>query len=188
MILFVFEFSGVRVKLCFSFFAVVSLTGLLGSESGKILLMLACCALHESGHIAAMLLCGCKPTELTVYGGGIRLTAPHRLNSFAKDVFILASGCAVNFLLAFAGCIIAGRLTFFAQTNLLLGGFNLLPAAFLDGGKLIDLLLSPNRAKAVKAVFALLIAVLAAAAMFFGGVSPSLLCVLGFMCVSIFAA
>ena len=188
MFLFVFEFSGVKVRLCFSFFAVISLTCLLGSESGKILLMLACCGLHECGHIAAMLLCRCKPTELTLYGGGIRLSSPHRLNSFAKDAFILASGCAVNFLLAFAGCIIAGRLTFFVQTNLLLGGFNLLPVGFLDGGKLIDLMLSPGKAKAVKAVFALLVAALAVMAMVFGCISLSLLCVLCFMCVSIFAS
>ena len=188
MFLFVFEVSGVQVKLCFSFFAVICLTCLLGSESGEMLIMLGCCALHELGHVAAMLLCSCKPTEVTFYGGGIRLGAPRRINSFAQDVFILASGCAVNFLLAFAGCITAGRLTFFVQTNLLLGGFNLLPIGFLDGGKLIDLLLSPNKAKAVKAVFAALVAALAVTAMLCGGVSPSLLCVLGFMVVSIFAA
>ena len=138
MFLFVWEFQGVRVRLCFSFLAVISLTCLLGgNESGKILVMLGCCCLHECGHIAAMLICRCKPTVLTLYGGGIRLTPSRKLNSFAKDAFILASGCAVNFMLAFASCLLTGRLTFFAQTNLLLGGFNLIPTGFLDGGNII---------------------------------------------------
>ena len=39
-----------------------------------------------------------------------------------------------------------------------------------------------------KAVFAVLVAALAVTAMLCGGVGPSLLCVLGFMVVSIFAA
>lgn len=188
ILLYAFEISGIKVKVCFSFFAVVCLTCLLGADSGKVLIMLACCALHECGHLAAMLICGCKPSGMTFYGGGICLVPSARLNSFAKDVFILASGCAVNFALAFAACAAAGELTFFAQTNLLLGGFNLLPAGCLDGGRLLDLLLCARKAKAVKAVFALLVSVLAAASALRGNVSVSLLCVLAYMCFSIFAA
>ena len=186
--LFVFELSGIKVKLCFSFFAVVSLTCLFGGESGKVLIMLACCVLHECGHIAAMLLCGCKPTCLTLYGAGIKLTPPKHINSFAKDAFILASGCAVNFLLAFASCIVSGKLSFFARTNLLLGGFNLLPVGFLDGGKLISLVLGGKASKIVKTAFALLIAALAAATVISGNLSPSLLCVFAYMLLSFFAA
>jgi Zn-dependent protease len=189
MFLFVWEFQGVRVRLCFSFLAVISLTCLLGgNESGKILVMLGCCCLHECGHIAAMLICRCKPTALTLYGGGIRLTPSRKLKSFAKDAFILASGCAVNFMLAFASCLLTGRLTFFAQTNLLLGGFNLIPTGFLDGGRLIELVLGENKARAVKTVFALLAALLAGVSLHSGGISISLLCVLCYMCLSIFAS
>lgn len=186
--MFVFEFSQVRVRFCFSFFAVLSLTCLLGGESGKVLIMLACCALHESGHIAAMLMCGCKPKELTFYGAGIKLTLPKRINSFAKDAFILASGCAVNFLLAFSSFAVTGELSFFARTNLLLGGFNLLPVGFLDGGKLVSLALGGRSPRIVKAVFALLVVVLAAASVLRGSFSPSLICVLVYMCLSVFAS
>lgn len=187
--MFVTEIFGVRVKLCFSFFAVIALTGLLGgAQSEKMLIMLACCLLHESGHIAAMLLFGCRPTELTFYGAGIMLSPPKRLGSFAQDAAVLASGCAVNFLLAFATCIATGELTFFAQTNLLLGGFNLLPVGCLDGGRLIDLALDGAKAKAVKTAFALLVSVLVMTAALLGSVSVSLMCVLAYMCLSIFAA
>lgn len=188
MFLFVWEFRGIKVRLCFSFFAVISLTCLLGSDSGRMMIMLACCGLHECGHIAAMLACGCKPSCVTIYGGGICLTPPGHLNSFAADILILTSGCAVNFILAFASVVTVGEMTFFAQINLLLGGFNLLPVGYLDGGKLIGLLLSPSKAKAVKTVFALLIAALAVTAVVYGGISLSLLCVLAFMCMSIFAS
>ncbi len=187
--LFVTELCGVKIKVCFSFFAVICLTCLVGSaESGKMLIMLACCCLHESGHIAAMLFCSCKPTELTLYGGGIRLTPPRRLTSFVQDAFVLSSGCAVNFILACASCIIIGKMNFFAQVNLLLGGFNLLPVGYLDGGKLLDLILGAEKAKIITSVFALLVITLAATAVFIGSMSVSLLCVLAYMCLSIFAA
>lgn len=187
--MFVTNIFGVKVRLCFSFFAVIALTCLLGGAgSEKMLIMLACCCLHESGHIAAMLICGCKPTVLTFYGAGIMLTPGKHLSSFAKDAFILASGCAVNFLLAFASCLAAGELNFFAQVNLLLGGFNLLPVGFLDGGKLLDLALDGAKAKAVKIGFSLLVAALAVTAAVLEGFSVSLMCVLGYMCFSIFAA
>lgn len=188
ILLYAFEISGIKVKVCFSFFAVVCLTCLLGADSGKMLIMLACCALHECGHLAAMLLCSRKPTELTLYGGGIKLTPCKKLNSFGRDAFILASGCAVNFLLAFVSCLLIGKLTFFAQVNLLLGGFNLIPTGFLDGGRLIGLIFGDSKARIIKTIFAILIASLAATAIFFGGVSVSMLCVLAYMCLSIFAA
>lgn len=186
--MFVWDIKGVKIRLCFSFFAVVSLTCLLGGESWKILVMLACCALHESGHIAAMLLCGCKPEQLTLYGAGIKLVPPKRLNSFAKDAFILASGCAVNFLLAFSSCVLTGKMSFFARTNLLLGGFNLLPVGFLDGGKLLSLALGARSSRIVKAVFALLAAAVTVLSMLKGSFSPSLLCVFAYMLLSFFAA
>ena len=186
--MFVIEIGGVKVRVCFSFFAVISLTCLLGGESAKVLVMLACCALHESGHIAAMLLCGCKPTGLTLYGAGIKLAQPKHLNSFAKDAIILASGCAVNFLLAFTSIVLTGKLTFFAQTNLLLGGFNLLPVGFFDGGKLLSLALGGKCPLIIKAAFALLAAVLTAVSALSGSISPSLTCVLAYMCLSFFAA
>ncbi len=188
ILLYAFEISGIKVKVCFSFFAVVCLTCLLGADSGKVLIMLACCALHESGHLAAMLICSCKPSGMTFYGGGIKLIPCKKIKSFGREAFILASGCAVNFLLAFISCLLIGRLTFFAQVNLLLGGFNLLPVGYLDGGKIIDLVLAGKGARAVKCVFALLVALLASAAVFKGRVSVSLVCVLAYMCVSIFAS
>ena len=188
--IFLFEWviRGIRFRLCFSFPAVISLTCLLGSDSVKMLIMLACCCLHETGHIAAMLMCGCKPEGITFYGGGIRLVPCKRMNGFSQEAFILSAGCAVNFMLAFLSCVICKKLTFFAQVNLLLGGFNLLPVGYLDGGRLIDLLLAGRGTRAIKIVFALLVALLAAAAVYNGRVSVSLVCVLAYMCVSIFAS
>ena len=189
MLLFVCEIKGVKLRLCFSFPAVLSLSFLMGEgNSGKLLVMLACCALHECGHIAATLLCGCKPGELTLYGGGIKLTTPVRLNSFKKDIFILASGCGVNFLLAFASCLVKGELTFFAQVNLLLGGFNLLPVGYLDGGKMLELVLNGRGAVWIKGCFALLVAVLAVLCAVNGHMSVTLVCVLLYMFISYISA
>lgn len=189
ILLFVIDLFGVRIKLCFSFFAVIALTGLLGgAESKKIVIMLACCFLHEMGHIAAMLYFGLKPAELTLYGAGIMLTPPEHISSFAQDAIILASGCTVNFLLAFAVCFVSGKLTFFAQTNLLLGGFNLLPVGCLDGARLIELAFDGAKVKTVKAAFALLVSAFVMTCGILGSVSVSLMCVLAYMCFSIFAA
>lgn len=143
----------------FSFPAVIALALLTGgADTAELLTALLCCALHECGHLFFMLIFRRRPAAVTLYGGGIRITPPRgRLDSFGRDLAVLLGGCGVNFLLAGAAALIGG-MSFFVQTNLLLGVFNLLPFKYFDGGRALELLTDGRTAAAVRRIFILLTA------------------------------
>ncbi len=133
------EFSlwGIRLRFTFGFFAVwaILLADSGNSECAEIALM--SCLLHESGHVAAMLLAGVKIRSLVFYSGGISLRSctPAEYSGAFREIMILCGGCAVN-LAVFAAAVLAGS-RMWALTNLSLALFNLLPFSTLDGGRLI---------------------------------------------------
>jgi Zn-dependent protease len=129
-----------RVRFGFSFFAVVALFACL-DVSGYGLLGLCACLIHESGHLAAMLIEHHPPAMVTFYGGGIKISG-HRTNRLSP--FVLFAGSGAN-LLAFAVTLAASDGTslfplIFAVMNLVIAVFNLLPIGYLDGARLIELL------------------------------------------------
>ena len=137
-----FSFRGVKVCFEFSFFAAVSLL-MLCSENRCTVYSLYACLLHESGHIAAMLMTGQTVKKLVFYGAGIKIIRPFNdmLCKFPKEIFALASGCAVNFVV-YVITRVTGFGADFGAVNLAIGLFNSLPISFLDGGKIIVTLLS----------------------------------------------
>lgn len=166
----------VWLGVSFSFPAVLALALLTGgADTVELLTALICCALHECGHLFFMLIFGRRPEAVTLYGGGIRITPPRgRLDSFGRDLAVLLAGCGVNFLLAGAGALVGG-MSFFVQTNLLLGVFNLLPFRYFDGGRALELLADGRAAQAVRCVFILLTAACIALTALGGVVSVSFL-------------
>lgn len=141
----IFSIKGIRIKLSFSFFAIIALAA--ASDADAVMVSLFCCMMHEMGHLLAMLRFGIVPQGLCFYGGGIKIiAAPMRLSA-AKEAVVLLSGCAVN-ACAFAVCFAAGRgMSEFALANLLLCVFNLLPFQKLDGGRLSELMAGSSRAR-----------------------------------------
>ena len=130
-----FEFYGVRVIFCFSFFAAAAI---MSAVSGDVVLpAMISCFLHECGHIAAMAANGVKLRSIKFYGAGIMMTPRKKLLSPCREAVVLLAGCAVNFLLCIFFCGTA-----FGYINLFLGVFNLLPAGGLDGGRLLSLFLN----------------------------------------------
>lgn len=135
-----FKTGGVRVRLYFGFFAVLMVYLYIGGRTGAwVEAALICCLLHESGHLAAMLLFGCPPHTVSFYAGGIRISTRGigRLGRGARAV-ILSAGCAVNLTLAAASYLLG--IERLAGINLALAAFNLLPLPQLDGGRLLRLL------------------------------------------------
>lgn len=132
-----FSFRGIKVCLDFSFFAAVSLL-MLCSGNNCTAYSLYACLLHESGHLAALLLTGQTVKKLVFYGAGIKIIRPmnEMLCKFPQEMIALSSGCAVNFTL-YVITMLLGFCEDFGKVNLAIGLFNALPISFLDGGKII---------------------------------------------------
>ncbi|MBP1548877.1 MAG: hypothetical protein J6A05_02635 [Oscillospiraceae bacterium] len=134
-----FKFKQVTLIFDFSFFAVVSLM-LLFSNNKYVIMCVLACLWHETGHLLAMLLNNIKINKICLYGGGIRIS-PDKMFDFtpAEVRFkVLLAGSAMNFVtfLVLKNSQ-SDMLCFFAAINAMIGGFNMLPLQFLDGGKII---------------------------------------------------
>ena len=136
-----FKIGRVKIKISFSFFAVLTL--LLAAEGGgAALVSLSCAMLHEMGHILALLCFKSAPDEIYFGIFGVRI----RQNKYAlpclKQAVTVLCGPLVNAVLfAFslmAGFNCRGELFFtFSAVNLVMGTFNMLPVLPLDGGLLL---------------------------------------------------
>lgn len=166
-----FKLKHTLLRLDFSFFAVLALYLLL-DDSGFGMAALAACAMHETGHLAAMAAFGVRVEELTFYGAGIRIASSGiELEAPARKALIFAAGVLVNFAAA-AAFAIAGKPAPCA-VNLFTGTFNLLPMGCLDGARLLRMAAIKHcRAERVDRVMrtaAVLSGVLCAAAVFAAG-------------------
>ncbi|MBE6758106.1 MAG: hypothetical protein E7552_06135 [Ruminococcaceae bacterium] len=129
------KFGGTRWRWGVPFLLLLTLLLTL-DKSGMAVLCLLASFLHEGGHIAALLLVGYPPREVTVGVCGIRLVPhPHPLD-LRRQTAVLLAGPAVNLLsaavLRWAGCAPAAM-----AAHTVLGVFNLLPIEALDGGQVL---------------------------------------------------
>ena len=146
--------------------------------------------LHELGHIAVIGLCGMRLTGITVLPYGLEMTTARPPCSFYEDIAVNAAGCAVN-LLSFPlfygfGAVIhrdLGELMLLvAFSSLALGVLNAFPIISLDGGCVLEavlsLFLSSHTAyrvvKLVSFIFLLILWVLATYVFMFSGYNYSL--------------
>lgn len=135
-----FSVRGVKVRVHFSFFAAAALL-MLCRESDYAVYGLYACLLHETGHLVAMSILRHPVKKLIFYGAGIKIVQPSMSTrlGWRDELLILSAGCSVNFVLCAVSVILNNEV--FAAVNLLIGIFNLLPLNFLDGGKIILLIL-----------------------------------------------
>lgn len=140
--MFELNFKRMSVAFDFSFFAAVALLNLLNGSYA--LLGLTACIWHELGHLIFMRICRIPVKRMVFYGVGIKIV-PDKLIDFAgfgTSFLILIGGSGANFMLTAGLWLInspGARL--FAAINVLIGTFNLLPLQYLDGGKIILLLI-----------------------------------------------
>ena len=146
--------------------------------------------LHETGHIAVIRLCGMHITGLTVLPYGVEMTTDRRPCSFYEDLAVNAAGCAVNLTTALPfhalGSVIHGEtgefLLLLSASSVALGILNAFPIISLDGGCVLEAVLSlirpPQRVygilRCISFVFLLLLWIAATYVFMFSGYNYSL--------------
>lgn len=136
-----------RVQATVPFFALIAFL-LLMDQSGTALCGLAAAALHETGHLLAMVLCGRPPCRIRFTAFGAEIASENLAGSYWQDALVAAAGPVANLLL-WGGTAVAttifgtsGLLQILLLSNALLAGFNMLPVEPLDGGQALLSLLS----------------------------------------------
>jgi Zn-dependent protease len=141
---------GFPVEINLSF--VLLLAFVLLAWGGPLGVMLVCLAfasvlLHELGHalVARMLGVHVSGIELSFFGGAAKMVQMPQTAS--HELAIAAAGPAVSLALGGAGLGLAaltgmGLFAWIGWTNLVIAGFNLIPALPMDGGRILRALLT----------------------------------------------
>lgn len=131
-----FKLGKTAVRINFSFFVFNALIFLL-RDSRLVLAFYTVCAVHETGHIAALMVTGGYVSSVELSCFGVRMDRQKcSIMSVGRSVFVLAAGPAANIIMyivmAGAGC---GGV--FPMLNLMAAAYNMLPYRSLDGGAII---------------------------------------------------
>lgn len=119
---------------------------ILGSDS-KYITALVCTAIHESGHIFAMLRFGSGSIDVKVNLFNISIVDKDRSSRpYRQDIVIICAGPLANIATAVIFCAAyffckSDIIYNFAVISAMLAAFNLLPIESTDGGQLLNILL-----------------------------------------------
>lgn len=131
----------IRFHVDFSFLVFNALVFLI--EEGKLIFYFyMVCVIHEMGHLAAIFLTDRQIKSVHFSGAGIRIvTSKNSTIPFKNELFVLLAGPSANLLFFMVMKYFNCEGTFMIL-NLALALYNLLPYHQLDGGAVIDLLIS----------------------------------------------
>lgn len=127
-----------RFDIGFDFILLLAIFYLIDTQNLFFLALFAA-IIHELGHILAIWLCGAyiERIELRAYGAHIAL-ASYPILSYKREVFVALAGPLAGFLAAFLLSMIKNdTCALIAGFSFVLSVFNLLPAAPLDGGRIL---------------------------------------------------
>lgn len=139
-----FKIFSVEINVSFFFFAFLTIM-LIIDKTGFVLPVFLSTAIHEAGHLLAMLVFKCHPKKINLIPGSIQIVRGFCVKR-QGEIFILISGplanltfSAVSFLFFyFTGL---NWLLTFSAINILVFAFNLLPLKGLDGGGILRVFL-----------------------------------------------
>ncbi len=140
-----FSLFGTEIYVSFLFSAVITAM-LLFDRTGYILPMLLAVLVHECGHLIVMWILDCAPKRIRLVPASVEITA--KIGYTPKnEVLIALAGPMVNiilFLVLWFNHRAFGNEDYliYGIINLLIGLFNLIPVAGLDGGTLLFSLFS----------------------------------------------
>ena len=133
---------------------------LLLSLSGKVFFLFCiACLVHELGHAGAIRLLGGRVAEVQLTGtGAVLRPRGRRVTSYLEDGLVALAGPLASFALALGAGLWGrrfggGEAYVLAGLSLALAVFNLIPAGPLDGGRVLEAIVSrqfgPGRGEAV---------------------------------------
>ncbi|MCM3134514.1 M50 family metallopeptidase [Paenibacillus polysaccharolyticus] len=140
---------GVRISL-HPFFVIIMMTSLLTGHFIELITLFAIVFIHECGHAAAAALLGCRVLSIQMlpFGGVAVIEDGGKLTAY-REVVIALAGPLQNILMV--GIVLILRrfqlgdplfLDYIIEANLLIALFNLLPVLPLDGGKIVQAIVS----------------------------------------------
>lgn len=125
---------GIRCRLSLLFPALITAL-LLWQPDGLAVSCVVAAAVHEGGHLLAMLCLGYPPQACTLGAFGMRIRLGKRLPGYGHNLLISLAGPAANLLAA--GGLFCLQSIDTAAVHLILACLNLLPASALDGGEIL---------------------------------------------------
>lgn len=137
------NFKNIEIEISYYFLLILSLMVSIDKTGISIYFFLSI-IIHELGHIIMIIYYKIKVKKLSFKGYGINIEIDqNKYLANYKDIIILLSGSAANFIVIFFIKLgsISEKSIIFIVTNLLIGIFNLLPVESLDGGKIMNIIL-----------------------------------------------
>lgn len=114
------------------------------AEGRMYLMSFICVFFHEITHLLCLFYFGCEKAYMNFYPGGIRLSAVGFSSlSYKKTMICTLSAPLVNILSGGLWLLLESLFLYdfcrdMAYINFIMGGINLLPLPFLDGGRFIN--------------------------------------------------
>ncbi|WP_440112016.1 M50 family metallopeptidase [Paenibacillus sp. QZ-Y1] len=140
---------GVRISL-HPFFVIIMMASLLTGHFIELITLFAIVFIHECGHAAAAALLGCRVLSIQLLPfGGVAVIEDAGNMTARREIIIALAGPLQNILMV--GVVLLLKygnfgdpvfLDYIIQGNLLIALFNLLPVLPLDGGKIVQALVS----------------------------------------------
>lgn len=128
---------GIAVKIDFSFVMIIAVA-VIANKNGMVMSAFVAVTVHELAHLIAMLFLGVKISSVKLSALGVSINCS-QLIAWGKEIAVLAAGPCANLILC--AMFYASRNVEISVANLVIGVFNLLPIAGLDGGRITELLL-----------------------------------------------
>ncbi|MDL2232802.1 site-2 protease family protein [Ruminococcaceae bacterium OttesenSCG-928-L11] len=136
---------GIEISFSFWFFAVLLAVLVTGQEVLAFYFLLPV-AIHELGHLVAMAAAGIRVERVAFRAFGIDIQRSRSATaSYGRELAIAVGGVAANFLTAlllYGFAFQSMRVILLVSVNVALGLFNSLPVGTLDGGQILQILLT----------------------------------------------
>jgi len=133
-----FNVLGIRITVSIWFCIIVSLMCCV--DKNAIIYGIISAAIHEAGHITAMMILSQKPSEISFFAGHISIV-PKIIEDIYKEFLIFCAGPLFNLIAAFV-CLFINAKTTLLYSNFALFTFNMIPISGFDAGDMLYLILT----------------------------------------------